>query len=128
MESSEATNQAAARRRVNFAVSGDTWRVNGKLFDPACIDTRPRLDSTEVSELTNDGDHPVHLHLVPFRVLSRGGKTPGPYDAGWKDTVYLQAQTVRVVTRFADHRSKDVFHCHNLEHEDMMMMANFEVV
>ena len=25
-------------------------------------------------------------------------------------------------------RGRYVFHCHNLEHEDMMMMANFEVV
>jgi hypothetical protein len=47
---------------------------------------------------------------------------------GWKATVYLQAQTVRVVARFAGYRGKYAFHCHNLEHEDMMMMANFEVV
>ena len=29
---------------------------------------------------------------------------------------------------FEGYRGKYVFHCHNLEHEDMMMMANFEVV
>jgi spore coat protein A, manganese oxidase len=30
--------------------------------------------------------------------------------------------------RFDGYRGKYAFHCHNLEHEDMMMMANFEVV
>jgi len=37
-------------------------------------------------------------------------------------------QVVRVLARFDSYRGKYVFHCHNLEHEDMMMMANFEVV
>ena len=33
-----------------------------------------------------------------------------------------------VLARFEGYRGHYVFHCHNLEHEDMMMMANFEVV
>jgi spore coat protein A len=32
-----------------------------------------------------------------------------------------------VVARFDGYRGRCVFHCHNLEHEDMMM-TNFEVV
>jgi len=32
-----------------------------------------------------------------------------------------------VAARFSGYRGKYPFHCHNLEHEDMMM-ANFEVV
>jgi spore coat protein A len=40
----------------------------------------------------------------------------------------LPGQEVRVITRFDGYRGKYVFHCHNLEHEDMMMMANFGVV
>jgi spore coat protein A, manganese oxidase len=35
---------------------------------------------------------------------------------------------VRVIARFGPYSGKYVFHCHNLEHEDMAMMANFEVV
>jgi spore coat protein A len=35
---------------------------------------------------------------------------------------------VRIAAHFSGHRGKYVFHCHNLEHEDMMMMANFEVI
>jgi spore coat protein A, manganese oxidase len=34
---------------------------------------------------------------------------------------------VRVIAKFDGWRGKYVFHCHNLEHEDMMM-ADFEVV
>jgi spore coat protein A len=36
-------------------------------------------------------------------------------------------EEARVIARFDGYRGKYVFHCHNLEHEDMMM-ANFEVV
>jgi spore coat protein A, manganese oxidase len=61
-------------------------------------------------------------------VISRNGGPPGPYDAGWKDTVLLRTgDDVRMVARFGGYKGKYVFHCHNLEHEDMMM-ANFEVV
>jgi spore coat protein A len=34
---------------------------------------------------------------------------------------------VRIAVHFSGYRGKYVFHCHNLEHEDMMM-ANFEVI
>ncbi len=42
--------------------------------------------------------------------------------------MFLDGDTVEIVARFGPYRGKYVFHCHNLEHEDMMMMANFEVV
>jgi spore coat protein A len=51
-----------------------------------------------------------------------------PTDAGWKDTMDLASgEEARVLVRFDGYRGRYVFHCHNLEHEDMMM-ANFEVV
>jgi spore coat protein A len=43
--------------------------------------------------------------------------------------VFLGAEANLVVAaRFDGYRGEYVFHCHNLEHEDMMMMANFEVI
>jgi spore coat protein A, manganese oxidase len=122
--------QAEVTRRFQFTsgVFGAMSTINGEVFDPERIDANPRLGSTEVWEIDADPAHPVHLHLVHFKVLSRDGGPPGPYDAGWKDTVSLEGGTVRVATRFDGWRGKYVFHCHNLEHEDMMMMANFEVV
>src|SRR5699024_11735517 len=87
------------------------------------------LGSTEIWELTGDFHHPVHLHLSPFQVLGRSTGGPGPFDAGWKDTIDLRpAETARIIVRFDGYRGRYVFHCHNLEHEDMMMMANFDVV
>ena len=120
--------EADATRRFSFSTNGRVWAVNGEPFDPERIDARPRLGAVEVWELSGETIHPIHLHLVQFRVLSRGGGKPGPYDAGWKDTVFLGADAnVRVAARFSGYRGKYPFHCHNLEHEDMMM-ANFEVV
>jgi spore coat protein A len=104
------------------------WAINGKVFSPSRIDARPKLGSTEIWELATDAHHPVHIHLVYFKVLSRNGKKPLPTDGGWKDTVDLRpGEVARVIPRFGSYRGRYVFHCHNLEHEDMMM-ANFEVV
>jgi spore coat protein A, manganese oxidase len=92
------------------------------------MDARPALGSTEIWHLQTDVSHPFHLHLAPFQVLSQGGR-PRATDAGWKDTVDLGAGRVaRIIVRFDGYRGRYVFHCHNLEHEDMAMMANFEVV
>jgi len=117
-------------RRFRFiaGVFGGMSAINGEVFDPGRVDARPRLGSTEVWEISADPSHPFHMHLVHFKVLSRDGGPPGPHDAGWKDTVSLEGGSVRVAVRFEGWRGRYVFHCHNLEHEDMMMMANFEVV
>jgi spore coat protein A, manganese oxidase len=125
-------SDAETTRRFSF-IAGGAWggmsTINMKVFDPERIDASPRLGSTELWDFHADQDHPIHLHLIHFRVLSRNGGPPGPYDAGWKDTVLLRTgDDVRVVARFGGYKGKYVFHCHNLEHEDMMMMANFEVV
>jgi FtsP/CotA-like multicopper oxidase with cupredoxin domain len=48
---------------------------------------------------------------------------------GWKDTVNMFAgQTANILVKFEGYRGRYVFHCHNLEHEDMAMMGDFEVV
>jgi spore coat protein A, manganese oxidase len=105
------------------------WAINDKVFSPSRIDAHPKLGSTEIWELRTDAHHPVHIHLVHFKVLSRNGRRPLPKDAGWKDTVdVLPGQVVRVISRFDGYRGKYVFHCHNLEHEDMMTTANFGVI
>jgi spore coat protein A len=78
--------------------------------------------------LIADVHHPVHLHLVGFRVLSRGGRPPLPHDAGLKDTISLRpGEAAEIITRFDGHRGRYLFHCHNAEHEDMAMMANIEI-
>ena len=61
-----------------------------------------KLDQFEIWSFVTDVHHPVHVHLVPFQVLSRGGGKPGGYDAGWKDTVDIRpAEVVDVMVRFS---------------------------
>jgi spore coat protein A, manganese oxidase len=127
-------SRARITREFRFTRVGDEgrvmWGINGEPFDPERMDARPGLGSTEVWHLkVAPAAHPIHLHLVHFKVLSRNGKRPRSTDAGWKDTVDLTSgEEARVLARFDGYRGRYVFHCHNLEHEDMMMMANFEVV
>ncbi|MGA5305632.1 multicopper oxidase family protein [Nucisporomicrobium flavum] len=105
------------------------WTINGEPFDVGTALASVRLGATEIWELTSDLHHPVHIHLAPFQVLTRGTKAPRPFDHGWKDTIDLRpAEVARILVRFDGYRGRYVFHCHNLEHEDMMMMANFDVV
>ncbi|MEZ4681342.1 MAG: multicopper oxidase domain-containing protein [Caldilineaceae bacterium] len=83
--------------------------------------------------------HPVHVHGVQFQVIDRtiddaqrsGWETvkDGYIDAGWKDTVLMMpGETVQVLMRFDSYAGRYLYHCHNLEHEDLGMMRNFEIV
>jgi len=104
------------------------WMVNGQPFDPSADLATPHFGAIEIWRLMTDLHHPVHLHLAPFQVLRRGGGAPGAGDLGWKDTIDLiPGETAEIIIRFDGYRGRYVFHCHNLEHEDMMMMANFTV-
>jgi spore coat protein A len=102
--------------------------INLMPFDGARIDAEPVLGSTEIWDITADPDHPVHLHMAHFRVLSRDGGDPAAQDTGLKDTVFVPEGGVRLAVTFAGYRGKYVLHCHNLEHADSGMMANLEVV
>jgi FtsP/CotA-like multicopper oxidase with cupredoxin domain len=126
--------QAVRRRRFDFRLSGpgehgSRWTINGRPFDPAGALATPRLGSTELWTFTSDFHRPVHVHLGHFQVHRRNGRPPALADAGWKDTVDVRPyEVVEVLVRFAGYRGRYVLHCHNLEHEDMAMMANFDVV
>lgn len=123
-------SSATKTRKFDFNQRGDHgWDINGKVFDPDRDDAQPQLGATEIWRFDGDADHPIHLHLAHFQVLSRNGNDPRPTDAGWKDTVDLQSgKETEVIARFTGYRGRYAFHCHNLEHEDMGMMANLGVV
>jgi spore coat protein A len=108
--------------------TGTPALINLLPFDGARVDTQPILDTTEVWNITADPQHPVHLHLAHFRVLSRDGGPPAAQDAGVKDTVFVPEGGLRVAVTFTGYRGKYVFHCHNLEHADAGMMANMEII
>ncbi len=116
-------------RRTEGADERAMWTINGRPFSTGDTWATPRLDTVELWRLSSDFHHPVHLHLAQFRILSRGGHPPAATDAGWKDTVDVRPyEVVEVLVRFRGHRGRYMLHCHNLEHEDMAMMANFDVV
>jgi len=123
-------HDAATTRLFDFSYGGmkEGWTINGQPFDPERMDARPKLGSTEIWKLRSDVHHPLHLHLAHFQVLSHAGRTRA-YETGWKDTVNMFAgQTASILVKFEGYRGRYVFHCHNLEHEDMAMMGNFEVI
>ncbi|MRH86055.1 multicopper oxidase domain-containing protein [Nocardia sp. SYP-A9097] len=122
--------EAVHTRQFDFRrgeVGGMTgWRINGHPYSPGDSIADPRLGDLEIWRFTTDLNHPIHLHLNHFQVLSRNNKPPHPTDAGWKDTLNLTATEVaEVAISFTDHPGRYVLHCHNLEHEDMAMMATF---
>lgn len=80
--------------------------------------------------------HPIHLHGQQFQVLSRtiGAEEAEDYatvkdglmSSGWKDTVLVMpGEKVRIIKPFEDFKGPFMYHCHNLEHEDMGMMREF---
>ena len=129
MNTSQQIAEAIADFRAGRMGSGRGWLIGGLPFDPSRTDVTTGLGDTEVWRLIADVYHPVHLHLVGFRVLSRNGRSPLRQDAGLKDTVALRpGEGVEIITRFEGWRGRYLFHCHNAEHEDMGMMANLEIV
>ena len=120
------------RRRLRFESAMHEHTINGRGFDMHRARFEVPLGRTEVWELVNVGPmpHPVHVHAGQFHVLSRrGGRNRlEPWETGLKDTVLLLPdERVEIAVRFARHPGLFLVHCHNLEHEDHGMMANFAV-
>jgi FtsP/CotA-like multicopper oxidase with cupredoxin domain len=109
------------------------WTINGQTFDPERVDAQPTVDSLETWLFVNAGptntSHYIHIHDVPFYVLSRNGQPPTGAETGLKDTFRLDPGEVLVAgTKFSDHVGVFMLHCHMLNHEDHGMMTTFEVV
>ena len=108
-------------------------KINGLAYDHNRIDFQVPFGQTELWKFTTAGNapHPVHVHGASFQVVSRTGGRGQlfPWEAGWKDTVLLEDnETVEVLIKFNHYTGMYLLHCHKLEHEDMGMMSNFEVV
>ena len=120
-------------REFRFESAMHHHSINGRRFELDRVDTRVALGQTERWRFINDSPlpHPVHVHAGQFRVLTRlGGRGRlEPWETGLKDTVLVfPDEEVDVAVRFANYRGLFLLHCHNLEHEDAGMMANFEVI
>ncbi len=110
------------------------FTINGSGYDHGRIDFSVPLGVTETWSWTNTTPmlHPIHIHDVQFRILTRNGQPPAPQEAGLKDTVLIRPdETVTLRLSFADYADPVLpymYHCHILEHEDAGMMGQFTVV
>ncbi len=82
--------------------------------------------------------HPIHLHGQQYQIISRKmeGMRKDDYatvkegfiDTGWKDTVLVMpGEEIEIIKPFQDFKGNFLYHCHNLEHEDLGMMRQFYV-
>jgi FtsP/CotA-like multicopper oxidase with cupredoxin domain len=80
--------------------------------------------------------HPMHLHGEQFQIVKRevnirhqhshATVAEGLVDSGWKDTtLVMPGERVTFLKPFNDFKGLFMYHCHNLEHEDMGMMRDF---
>lgn len=80
--------------------------------------------------------HPMHMHGEQFQIVKRemNSRSSENYDtvaagfvnSGWKDTVLVMpGEKVTVLKPFNDFKGLFMYHCHNLEHEDLGMMRDF---
>ena len=150
----QGTPQQVARSFSLYMQFGQ-WTLNGRTFqmEATAPDEVVELGSTEIWEFVNQQPgggggmmgggmpHPMHIHDLQFRIISRQAPTDptqlsnwetvkdGYVDGGWKDTVLLMpGERVQVQMTFKDYTGLFLYHCHNLEHEDMGMMRNYRIV
>jgi spore coat protein A, manganese oxidase len=127
----------SAVRSMRLHRSNGMWKINDTTWDDVVrsnyehIFANPQQGATEIWDVTNDSGgwfHPLHIHLVDFRVLSRDGLPPRPEEKGPKDVVYVgENETVRLLMRFEHEDGRYMIHCHNLSHEDHDMMFQYQV-
>ncbi len=132
---------------------GMRWMINGQVFDMTDVskNEKVKLGDVEIWEFINQGTgmggmgmggmlqpHPMHIHGLQFKILERqvdprnqdsyNGLKDGFIDEGWHDTVLVMpGEKVSVLMQFEDFAGLYIYHCHNLEHEDMGMMRNYRV-
>ncbi len=137
---------AANPRVFPIAFQMGHFLLNGRMFEMEEVAPNEivALDTLEAWDFTNQTGnvqmaHPMHAHLVQFQIIEREmlpagaadyeGVRYGFVDEGWKDTVMLMpGERARILLKFEDFPGLFLYHCHNLEHEDMGMMRNFRVV
>lgn len=119
-------SEIVGTRVFEFERRKGAWQINHEFFDPAVANATPTLGTAERWILKNGGGgwwHPIHIHLESHQQQQVDGQLPSLEDRFKSDTTILGSGTeVEVFMRFRTFQGPFVFHCHNLEHEDMRMM------
>jgi len=146
---------ASTIRKLPLSASTDKYgrimmMLDDQMYHDPCTEI-PSLDSIEIWEFINTTPiaHPMHIHLVQFKILNRqpfnvekyqesGGKIleftgdpepPRDFERGWKDTVKAPSGMVtRVIMHWKEHTGNYIWHCHLLEHEDHDMMRPIRII
>jgi blue copper oxidase len=132
-------------RTFEMDMAHGAWRLNGKTFemDKVARNEIVKLGDLEIWEFVNESSfmampHPMHIHNVHFQVIGRSvlpeyakqreSVEEGYVDEGWKDTVLVMpGERVKLLLKFDTYAGLYLYHCHNLEHEDMGMMRNYRI-
>lgn len=133
-------------REIPISRVGTEWRLNNAAFeiDNVASNEITRRGVLEVWEFqnllgTSTMAHPIHLHGSPFQVVERTVSPAwqaaydtvrhGILDDGWRDTfLIMPGEKVKILTKPEHFTGRFLYHCHNLEHEDMGMMRNFDIL
>jgi bilirubin oxidase len=140
-------------RSIKISMMRMKWLLNGKEFEMTAADATEtvKMNTMQVIEFDNGYTqsmgmgmmsglpHPMHIHGQQFQIIERVVRedrrkdyetvSKGFVDDGWKDVVLVMpGEKVTLLKRFDDYKGYFLYHCHNLEHEEMGMMRNFNVV
>jgi suppressor of ftsI len=148
----EDAENANAPRTIRISMQRMKWLLNGRDFEmmAATPEETVKVNSLQLIEFDNGYEssgmgmmsgipHPMHIHGQQFQILERKVREdkrkdyesihPGFVDEGWKDVVLVMpGEKVTLLKRFDDYKGLFLYHCHNLEHEEMGMMRNFNVI
>ncbi len=139
-------NEVQDEKTWPISFSPANFMINGGLFSMLYAATNEQApgDELEMVTITNSSGmmifaHPMHFHGRQFQIYSRSISSSGTVayntvkdglvNSGWQDTfVIMPYETVKFLVRWSRHPGLFVYHCHNLPHEDMGMMRNFNVL
>lgn len=143
MELTPAMAKRTTKLRVHRDDVTNAWLINDMTWADVVdseftkVVASPDIGDVELWEIENRGGgwfHPVHIHLVDFKVIGRNTNSGQPFawERGPKDVVYVgEGETVKLLMRFevgeGSTGGRYMIHCHNLPHEDHDMMVQFQV-
>jgi len=127
-------SEISNHRTFQFGRSNGLWLINQTHFVHDISNAPMDLGVAEEWTLINGSGgwwHPIHIHLESHQVQSINGIAPGPDYFPEKqfksDTTMLGPNSDAVIyMKFRTFEGPFVFHCHILQHEDSMMMFNFD--
>jgi len=117
-------------RTFKFERGKGAWQINGEFYDPLRADATPTIGTAERWIFKNPGGgwwHPIHTHLESQQIQTIDGQLPPLENRFKSDTLLLGAGSeIEFFMKFRTFKGPFVFHCHNLDHEDMRMMKTFD--